>query len=176
MTNNEKFDSFDSFESFESFKQSLIDRNERDYGDEARAEYGEKAVDESNVHLKNISPEKYNESERLRVQMEQALKTAFDIGDPAGESAQIACDLHRQWLSIFYPKYSKEYHKGLGEIYVADERFRVNYDKLAPGCTEFLRDAINIYCQASAWTMSFYTLSEMERKRIKVEIADAVKH
>lgn len=40
----------------------------------------------------------------------------------------------------------KEYHKGLGEFYVADERFRANYDKLASGCTEFLRDAINVYC------------------------------
>ncbi len=40
----------------------------------------------------------------------------------------------------------KEYHKGLGEMYVADERFRANYDKIALGCTEFLRDAINVYC------------------------------
>ena len=73
-------------------------------------------------------------------------KAAFDTGDPAGELAQEACDLHRQWLCIFYPKYSKEYHKGLGEMYVADERFRANYDKLAPGCAKFLRDAINHYC------------------------------
>jgi len=31
-------------------------------------------------------------------------------------------------------------------MYIADERFRANYDKLAPGCTEFLRDAIDVYC------------------------------
>ncbi|MDR1538120.1 MAG: TipAS antibiotic-recognition domain-containing protein [Clostridiales bacterium] len=49
-------------------------------------------------------------------------------------------------MCVYYPKYSKEYHKGLGEMYVADERFRANYDKIAPGCTEFLRDAISIYC------------------------------
>ena len=35
---------------------------------------------------------------------------------------------------------------GLGEMYVADERFKAYYDKIAPGCAEFLRDAINIYC------------------------------
>jgi len=75
--------------------------------------------------------------------MEAALKAAFDDGDSAGELAQKACDLHRQWLCVFYPKYSREYHRGLGEMYVADERFRANYDKIAPGCTEFLRDAIN---------------------------------
>jgi DNA-binding transcriptional MerR regulator len=134
-------------EKFEGFKQSLIDENERKYGAEVRAKYGDKAADESNVHIKGISKEQYDEGERLRVDMEQTLKAAFDSGDPAGDLAQQACDLHRRWLCVFYPKYGKEYHKGLGEMYVADERFRANYDKLAPGCAEFLRDAINIYCR-----------------------------
>jgi DNA-binding transcriptional MerR regulator len=133
-------------EKFEGFKQSLVDENERKYGTEIREKYGEQAVDESNANLMGLTQEQYNETERLRLEIEGTLKAAFDIGDPAGELAQKACDLHRQWLCIFYPKYSKEYHKGLGEMYVADDRFRANYDKLAPGCTEFLRDAINIYC------------------------------
>jgi DNA-binding transcriptional MerR regulator len=133
-------------EKFEGFKQSLIDENERKYGAETRGKYGDTAVDESAAKLKGLTLEQYNEGERLRLEMESALKAAFDSGDPAGEPAQKACDLHREWLCVFYPKYSKEYHKGLGEMYVADERFRENYDKLAPGCTEFFRDAINIYC------------------------------
>ena len=133
-------------EKFEGFKQSLIDENERKYGAEVRGKYGDQAVDESNAKLKGLTQEQYDESERLRFALEDTLKAAFDTGDPAGELAQKACNLHRQWLCVFYPKYNKEYHKGLGEMYVADERFRANYDKLAPGCTEFLRDAINIYC------------------------------
>jgi len=133
-------------EKFEGFKQSLVDENERKYGVEIRGEYGDAAVDESNTNLMGLTQTQYNESERLRVEFEETLKAAFDSGDPAGTLAQKACDLHRQWLSIFYPKYSKEYHKGMGEMYVADDRFRANYDRLAPGCTEFLRDAINVYC------------------------------
>lgn len=134
-------------EKFEGFKQSLIDENELQYGAEVRAKYGDQAMNESNANLKGLAPEQYDESERLLVAIEEALKAAFEVGDPAGELAQKACDLHRQWLSIFYPRYSKEYHKGLGEMYVADERFRANYDKLAPGCTDFLCDAINHYCK-----------------------------
>ena len=133
-------------EKFEGLKQSLIDENERKYGTEIREKYGDTAVDESNAKLKGLTQKQYDEGERLRIEMETTLKAAFDVGDPAGELAQKACDLHMQWLCIFYPKYSKEYHMGLGEMYVADERFRANYDKLAPGCTEFLRGAINIYC------------------------------
>ena len=131
---------------FEAFKQSLVDENERQYGAEARAKYGDQAVDKSNAHLKGLSQEQYDEGECLRLALEETLKAAFAAGDPEGELAQKACDLHRQWLCVFYPKYSKEYHRGLGEMYVADERFKANYDKLAPGCAEFLRDAINIYC------------------------------
>ena len=133
-------------EKFKGFGQKLVDENERKYGEEIRRKYGDKAVDESNDRVRGMTREQYDQSERLRLEFEQTLKAAFDSGDPAGEPAQKACDLHRQWLCVFYPGYSKEYHRGLGEMYVSDERFRANYDKLAPGCAEFLRDAINIYC------------------------------
>jgi len=134
-------------EKFEGFKQSLIENNEQQYGSEIREKYGNKAIEESNAALKGLAKEQYEKSEQLRLTLEETLKAAFNTGDPAGELAQKACDIHRQWLCVFYPKYSKEYHMGLGEMYVADERFRANYDKLAPGCTEFLRDSISIYCK-----------------------------
>jgi len=132
---------------FDKLKQSLIDENERKYSEEIREKYGNQAVEESNAHLKGLTQEQYNEGECLRLELEQTLKVAFDSGDPAGELAQKACDLHRQWLCVYYPKYSKEYHMGLAEMYVADERFKAYYDKIVPGCAEFLRDAINVYCK-----------------------------
>lgn len=134
-------------EKFEGFKQALIDENEQKYGDEIRGKYGDEVIDESNAKLKGLTQAQYDEGERLRLEIEKTLKYAFETGDPAGELAQRACDLHRQWLCVFYPKYNKEYHKGLAEMYVADERFRENYDKIAIGCAEFLHDAINIYCK-----------------------------
>jgi len=134
-------------EKFEGFKQSLIDENEQRYGAEVRDRYGNQAVDESNAHLKGLTQEQYDEGERLRLALEEALPAALETGDPTGEAAQKVCDLHRQWLCVFYPGYNKDYHKGLAEMYVADERFKAHYDKIAPGCAEFLRDAINIYCR-----------------------------
>jgi len=137
MTDNEKF---------EGFKQSLIDENEETYGSEIRAMYGDAEVNASNAKLKGLTQEQYNEGERLRLAYEQKLKAAFETGDARGKLAQAACDLHRQWLLVFYPHYSKEYHVGLGEMYIADERFKANYEKIAPGCAEFFRDAIVVYC------------------------------
>ena len=134
-------------EKFEGFKQQLIDENEKKYGSEIRVKYGDTVVDESNAHVRGLTKVQYDKGIQLSNEFEITLKAAFEAGDPACESAQKACDLHKQWLYIYYPKYSKEYHMGLGEMYVADERFRANYDKFGPGCTEFLRDAINIYCK-----------------------------
>lgn len=134
-------------EKFEGFKQKLVNDNEARYGAEIRGKYGDKAVDEYNAKVKGLSKAQYDEGERLRLAFEETLRSAFETGDPAGELAHEACDLHRQWLSVFYPQYSKEYHRGLGEMYVADERFKAHYDKLAVGCAEFLRDAINAYCK-----------------------------
>ncbi|MFA5536907.1 MAG: MerR family transcriptional regulator [Bacillota bacterium] len=134
-------------EKFEGFKQKLVDDNEQKYGDEIRARYGNATVDEANSKLMGLTKEQYDVGEGLRLELEITLKAAFETGNPSGELAQKACDLHRQWLCIYYPRYSKEYHLGLAEMYVADDRFRANYDKIAPGCTEFLRDAINIYCK-----------------------------
>jgi len=140
MTDNEKF---------EGFKQSLIDENEEKYGSEIRDKYGNDAVDSSNAKLKGLTQEQYDAGEKLRLAYEEKLKAALETGNPAGDLAQAACDLHRQWLCVFYPGYSKEYHKGLGEMYVADERFKTTYEQIAPGCAVFFRDAINAYCGLS---------------------------
>ena len=133
-------------EKFEGFKQNLIDENEEKFGAEIRGKYGDSTVDASNAKLKGLTQEQYEEGERLRHAYEEALKSAYATADTAGEMAQNACDLHRQWLGVFNPNYSKEYHMGLGEMYVADERFKAHYEKIFPDCAEFLRDAINVYC------------------------------
>lgn len=133
-------------EKFEGFKQAMIDENERQYGTEIRGKYGEEEIERTNARIKGMTHERYAEGERLRQEAEDTLKAALEIGDPAGELAQKACDLHGKWLAVFQPEYSKAYHKSLGELYVVDDRFKVYYDKIAPGCAEFLRDAINIYC------------------------------
>jgi len=133
-------------EKFVGFKKNLIDENEEKYGAEIRAKYGDDAIDASNERLKGLTRELYEEGEKLRIAYEEKLKSAIETGNPAGDLAQAACELHREWLHVFYPGYNKEYHKSLGDMYVSDERFKANYEKIAPGCAEFFRDAIYIYC------------------------------
>lgn len=132
-------------ESFEGFKQKLIEDNEKRYGEEARRRYGDEAVNRSNERLKNMTPEEYEEVNRLANEVAATLAEAFRTGDPAGDIAQRAADLHRQWLTSFWGEYSKEAHMRLAQMYVEDERFKAYYDQRQPGAAEFLRDAIRIY-------------------------------
>lgn len=136
-------------EKFEGFKDKMIADNEKKYGREIRQKYGDDTINASNAKFKAMSREMMEWAEELGRQIEEGLAAAFAQGDPAGELAQKVCDMHRQWLCIYWPEgmYTKQAHAGLADMYVEDERFRANYDKIAPGCTEFLRDAIHIYCK-----------------------------
>lgn len=136
-------------EKFEGFKQKMIDDNENEYGKEIREKYGDEIIDASYAKVKGMSQKQWEEAKKLSEQILVTLKKAFEQGDPTSELAQKACDLHRQWLCMFWKEgtYSKEAHKALAEGYVADERFTAYYDKIAPGCTKFLRDAIAVYCE-----------------------------
>jgi DNA-binding transcriptional MerR regulator len=139
MTDNEKF---------EGFKQKLVNENEEKYGEEVRIKYGSGVVDASNAKLMGLSKEDYDKAEKLSLEVNEAIKSAVEQGDPTSELAQKACDLHKQWLCMFWQDgaYSKEAHLEIAEMYVADERFAKYYEDIAPGGAVFLRDAIKIYC------------------------------
>lgn len=132
-------------EKFQGFKQKLVDDNEQQYGNETREKYGDELVDQSNAKLLKLSEEDYQKFMSLEQQILSSLVEAMENGDPSSEVAQQTVELHRQWLSFTWPTYSKRAHRGLAEMYVADERFAAYYDKVQPGAAELLRDAIRVY-------------------------------
>lgn len=134
-------------EKFEGFTQKLVDDNEQQYGEEIRAKYGDECVNRSNARVLNMSREQYAELEKLTEDLNETLKAAAEQGDPAGELAQKACELHKRWLCFYWDDYSKEAHMGVTQMYVDDPRFTAYYDKIAPGCAAFLRDAVSVYCR-----------------------------
>ena len=133
-------------EKFEGFKQKLIEDNERQYGEEIRANYGDDAIDCSNARVKSMTKEQHTEVEQLTQELSDTLKAAFEQGYPQSELAQKACALHKKWLCVYWDNYSKQAHLGVTQMYVDDPRFTAYYDKIAPGCAVFLRDAVKIFC------------------------------
>ena len=133
-------------EKFECFKEKLVQENEEKYGEELREKYGEDEIRESNRKMMNLSQEDYQQLETLATEIQEKLVEAVQSGAaPSGEPAQEIVQLHKKWLSFSWPKYSAQAHRGLGEMYVADERFTAYYDGKQVGCAQFLRDAINCW-------------------------------
>ena len=132
-------------EKFAGFKQKLVDDNEAKYGKEIREKYGAETVNKSNQKVKGMSQEQFAEVTKLGTEVIETLQAAFKTGDPAGELAQKAADLHRQWLCFYWDSYTKEAHAGVAQMYVDDPRFTAYYDEKQPGTAKFLRDAVHIY-------------------------------
>ena len=61
---------------------------------------------------------------------------------PDHPSATAAAEAHRAMISRWFYECSPEMHRGLGEMYIADPRFAAHYDRLAPGLSQYVRDAI----------------------------------
>ena len=132
-------------EKFMGFKEKMIRENEEKYGKEVREKYGAESVEASNAKLMGLSEAEFKEQEQLAKEIIASLVEAVGKEDPEGPAGRRIAELHRKWLSFFWPEYSKEAHAGLAEMYVADERFTAYYDQHKEGAARFLRDAIVSY-------------------------------
>lgn len=131
---------------FEPWSALLIDENETRYGDEIRSKYGDEAIDQTNAKIGSMPSEQYAEWKRLeqkiQAELEQAVRSQATADSEAGKHLT---ELHRRWLSFTWSSYSPDAHRGLAQMYVCDARFTDYYDRSVPGCTAFLRDAIQIH-------------------------------
>lgn len=132
-------------EKFDAFKDHLVSKNEEQYGKEIREKYGNETVEASNAKLRGMSQEQYNRMEKLGNEILELLSKAVETGNPQSDLAQEIAAKHKEWLSFSWSSYSKEAHKGLADLYVADDRFKAYYDNAVPGGAEFLRNAIHNY-------------------------------
>ena len=136
-------------EKFQGLRKQMVRENEKKYGDEARNRYGNEMFDASQERLGTMSQQQWEHQERLEQQIAECLKTSLDAGgDPAGEQAQKACELHAEWIRMFWPEgtYNKKAQLGLAQMYVADERFKAYYDAIGDGAAELLSNALTVYC------------------------------
>ncbi|MFD6415560.1 MerR family transcriptional regulator [Streptomyces sp. NPDC060194] len=90
----------------------------------------------------------YTKDDWIRVQAEQTdwnnrfaalMATGADAAD---EAAMDLAEEARALIRRNYYDCTYEIHVGLGEMYVADERFTAYYEAIRPGMAAFLRDAI----------------------------------
>lgn len=135
-------------EKFEGFKKGKIEENEKKYGKEIRSKYGEETIKESNKKFMNLKEEDFEKMNNVEKELFELLKVVLESNNIEGEEGKRVYELHRQWLSFTWPKYTKEAHIGLANMYLQDERFENYYDKrIKNGATKILRDCIVKYAK-----------------------------
>lgn len=73
---------------------------------------------------------------------------AAGLGDPASAQAQALIAKLQQFITDHYYTCTRQILKGLGQMYVADERFKQNIDRAGgEGTAEFVAKAIEIFCK-----------------------------
>ena len=125
---------------FKPFDKSQMDA----YAAEAKAKWGK--------------TEAYKEYEKKssgkNAQNDDALMAIFaEMGtvrhlDPASAEAQALVAKIQNHITAHFYNCTKPILAGLGQMYVADERFKANIDRAGgEGCAEFAAKAIEIYCK-----------------------------
>ena len=67
--------------------------------------------------------------------------------DPGDPEVQSLVAEWRQFITDHYYTCTKEILAGLGQMYIADERFRKTLDRHGAGTADFMSQAIAIYCK-----------------------------
>lgn len=146
IAHNQRKEEMTDMEKFEAFKSEKLKENEMKYGKEIRENYGEDAVNNANHKYMNLTKEAFNEMGNTENEMIEALKKVIKSKDINSEDAKTVYEKHKAWLSYTLPQYTKEIHRGLAEMYVADERFGQYYkDKVGEDCAELLGEIIKKY-------------------------------
>lgn len=126
MTNEERFKGF-------NFSEGNA------YEAEARERWGDEAVDRAN---EKVDHDAFGE-EMNRIYFKLA---ALRHVDPTSDEAQEAID---EWYVLLNKMgdYSLEAFAGLGQMYVADERFTKNIDQFGEGLSMFMCKAMEAYAE-----------------------------
>jgi MerR family transcriptional regulator, thiopeptide resistance regulator len=115
------------------------------WADEAQQRWGETDPWRQSQHR----AARYGKEDWTRIKAEAdasvaAFAAALRDGLPAG--GQQAMDLaegHRQHIVRYFYDCGYPMHRGLADMYLADERFTANYDSVESGLARYVRDAIH---------------------------------
>ena len=134
---------------FKPFDTSEIDAMREQYAEEAKARWGETEAYRESARR----TAKYSDEDFARIQAQSgALFSEFAalIGtDPADERIQALVGRWQQLISESYYFCTDEILAGLGQMYIADERFTKNLDRFGAGTAKLMSDAISVYCHKS---------------------------
>ncbi|MBW8351106.1 MerR family transcriptional regulator [Bacillus sp. IITD106] len=131
MSNKEKFEGFDF--------------SHNPYEQEARERWGDEAVNKANQKIGNMSKSEKKDFEERFNEIYRKLAEIRHIA-PDSKEAQEGI---KEWFDFLNTMgdYSFDAFKGLGQMYVDDERFTKNIDQFGEGLAQFMCDAMAVFAE-----------------------------
>ena len=132
---------------FKAFDTGEIDALREQYAEEAKARWGDtEAYRESTRRAA-----KWTDADKARLKKEQdEIFSGFAAlvgSDPADTRVQALAARWKAFISESYYDCTNEILAGLGQMYLADERFTKNLDAFGAGTAQLMSDAIAVYCK-----------------------------
>lgn len=136
--------------SMDVFNSSEFESARKEYAKEAKQRWGStQAYKESNEKTAAYTKENWqqmnSEMHVIFVKIAECMKNDKTPGD---EKVQKLVEEWKAFITENYYTCTKEIFAGLGQMYVADERFKNNLDKYGDGTAQFLSEAIKIFCES----------------------------
>lgn len=131
LTDKEMYEGFTS-EQVESMRQEVIDR------------WGEKELQEAEERIRKMGSQGWQDHKAKGEEISQMMAELMDLG-PGDPRVQQTVALHYRYIGQFY-EVSEERYRGLGKLYVEDERFTAYYEKFREGLAAFMQKAMDVFC------------------------------
>lgn len=118
------------------------------YAEEAKHRWGDTdAYKEFERKTADCSEEKRNDVNSGMNAIIAEFADAFKNGlSPESETSQSLVKKLQTYITDNYYTCTDDILNGLGQMYVADDRFRTNIDKNLNGTAKYMSEAINLYC------------------------------
>ena len=133
-------------------KELFGDNFSEDYAEEAEQRWGEtEAWKQSQGRTSKYTKADWGEVKAEMDANNASFASAMADGEPAtSERAMDAAEQHRLHIHNRFYDLTPEFHRNLGDIYLADPRFTKNYEDIAPGLAQYVRDAIHANADRAA--------------------------
>lgn len=129
----------------EEQKDLFGDGFSEDYADEAEQQWGEtEAWQQAQKRTSKYTKEDWEQIKAEKEAAGAAFVAAMDAGRRAtSEEAMDAAEQSRRHIETWFYDITPEFHRNLGDMYIADPRFMKTYEEIKPGMALYVRDAIH---------------------------------
>lgn len=132
---------------FKAFDTGEIEAMKEKYAQEAKERWGNTtAYQEQQTKAAAYSKDDW---EQINAQMKALFEKLSDCMNytPNHPTVQALIAEYQKFITEHFYRCTPEIFAGLGEMYLTDERFTKNIDQYGEGLSQFLHDAIKIYCK-----------------------------